>query len=302
MSSVQQFCEDLSNIDLKDPNAKEMMMKKITQYDQNFAQINFHPTPSQLSQNYKRDISKIQLPQNGSEMEKQLKTQFIADGSIFGEYQSILRQAHVPAFVVPPPPPPKPEEQAAQIFLRLPYNYLDQNANTKNESNFIQQPQNQQLSQISNFLSTIQNQNQPNQNQNQQHQMQNPSAIQANILNNQQQMDLQMQINQTPNGLDSDFITNIKKTVNILGGIEDTVQIMKQSLQDYELQHQIERKIEKQPIFKNSTLMNPQKNTQSQINQQQYHPFERYMATEPLQIVQQSQKLRESKLQQNTHK
>lgn len=30
-------------------------------------------------------------------------------------------------------------------------------------------------------------------------------------------------MNQTPNGLDNDFITNIKKTVNVLGGIEDTV-------------------------------------------------------------------------------
>ncbi|CAD8049050.1 unnamed protein product [Paramecium sonneborni] len=266
-----------------------------------FAQTNFYPTPSQLSQNYKRDTSKIQLPSNGSEMEKQLKTQFIADGSVFGEYQSILRQARVPAYVIPPPPPPKPEEQAAQIFLRLPYNYLDQNANSKNESNNIQKPQNQQLCQISNFLSTIQNQNLSLQNQQQQEQIQNPAAIQASLLNNQQQMDLQMQINQTPNGLDSDFITNIKKTVNVLGGIEDTVQIMKQSLQDYELHHQIQKKIEKQPIFINSSLMNPQKTNLQQINQQQYHPFERYMATEPLQIVQQSQKLREQKLQQNIH-
>ncbi|CAK55602.1 unnamed protein product (macronuclear) [Paramecium tetraurelia] len=300
MSSVQQFCEDLSNIDLNDPKAKEVMMERIKKYDENFAQTNFHPTPSQLSQNYKKDTSKIQLPSNGSEMEKQLKTQFIADGSIFGEYQQILRQAHVPAFVVPPPPPPKPEEQAAQIFLRLPYNYLDQNANSKNESNILQQPQNHQLSQLSNLFSTIQHQNQI-QNQNQQQQIQNPSAIQANILNNQQQMDLQMQMNQTPNGLDSDFITNIKKTVNVLGGIEDTVQIMKQSLQDYELQHQVERKIEKQPIFKNSTLMNPLKGTQTPTNPQQYHPFERYMATEQLSVIQQSQRLREQKLQQNVH-
>ncbi|CAD8142368.1 unnamed protein product [Paramecium octaurelia] len=300
MSQVQQFCQQLSNVDLKDPKAKELLMEKIKQYDENFAQSNFYPTPSQLSQNYKRDASKIQLPSNGSELEKQLKTQFIADGSIFGEYQSILRQARVPAYVTPPPPPPKPEEQAAQIFLRLPYNYLDQNANTKHESNIIQKPQNQPLSQMSHLLSTIQNQNQ--QNQLQQQQIQNPAAIQASVLNNQQQMDLQMQMNQTPHGLDNDFITNIKKTVNVLGGIEDTVQIMKQSLQDYELQHSIEKKIEKQPIFKNSTLMNPQKPNPQQITQQQYHPFERYMATEPLLVVQKSQKLREQKLQQNIHK
>ncbi|CAK90536.1 unnamed protein product (macronuclear) [Paramecium tetraurelia] len=300
MSQVQQFCQELSNVDLKDPKAKELLMDKIKQYDENFAQTNFYPTPSQLSQNYKRDTSKIQLPSNGSELEKQIKTQFIADGSIFGEYQSILRQARVPAYVTPPPPPPKPEEQAAQIFLRLPYNYLDQNANTKHESNIIQKPQNQPLSQMSYLLSTIQNQNQ--QNQLQQQQIQNPAAIQASVLNNQQQMDLQMQMNQTPHGLDNDFITNIKKTVNVLGGIEDTVQIMKQSLQDYELQHSIEKKIEKQPIFKNSTLMNTQKPNQQQITQQQYHPFERYMATEPLLVVQKSQKLREQKLQQNIHK
>lgn len=31
-------------------------------------------------------------------------------------------------------------------------------------------------------------------------------------------------MNNTPSGLDSDFITKIKKTVNVLGGIEDTVQ------------------------------------------------------------------------------
>ncbi|CAD8049511.1 unnamed protein product [Paramecium primaurelia] len=296
MSSVQQFCQELSNIDLKDPKAKEFMMEKIKQYDENFAQTNFYPTPSQLSQNYKKDTQKIQLHQNGSEMEKQLKTQFIADGSIFGEYQSILRQARVPAYVLPPPPPPKPEEQAAQIFLRLPYNYLDQNANSKHESNIIQKAQNQQPNQISFLQSTIQNQNQLHQQQ-----LQNPAAIQASVLNNQQQMDLQMQINQTPNGLDNDFITNIKKTVNVLGGIEDTVSIMKQSLQDYELQHQIEKKIEKQPIFKNTTLMNPQKPNQQQINQQQYHPFERYMSTEPLMVVQKSQKQREQKLQQYIH-
>ncbi|CAD8148365.1 unnamed protein product [Paramecium pentaurelia] len=297
MSSVQQFCQELSNIDLKDPKAKEFMMEKIKQYDENFAQTNFYPTPSQLSQNYKKDTQKIQLHQNGSEMEKQLKTQFIADGSIFGEYQSILRQARVPAYVLPPPPPSKPEEQAAQIFLRLPYNYLDQNANSKHESNIIQKAQNQQQpNQISFLQSTIQNQNQLHQQQ-----LQNPAAIQASVLNNQQQMDLQMQINQTPNGLDNDFITNIKKTVNVLGGIEDTVSIMKQSLQDYELQHQIEKKIEKQPIFKNTTLMNPQKPNQQQINQQQYHPFERYMSTEPLLVVQKSQKQREQKLQQYIH-
>ncbi|CAD8051710.1 unnamed protein product [Paramecium sonneborni] len=80
----------------------------------NFAQTNFYPTPSQLSQNYKRNTSKIQLPQNGSEMEKQLK--FIADGSVFGEIQSILRQARAPAYVIPPPPP-KQEEQAGCLDL-----------------------------------------------------------------------------------------------------------------------------------------------------------------------------------------
>ncbi|CAD8051712.1 unnamed protein product [Paramecium sonneborni] len=61
----------------------------------------------------------------------------------------------------------------------------------------------------------------------------------------------------------------------------------------------IQKKIEKQPIFVNSILMNPYQTNLQYINEQQFHPFGRYMATEPLTVVQQSQKLRQQKLQQS---
>jgi hypothetical protein len=44
-----------------------------------------------------------------------------------------MRQARVPEYIPPPPPaPPKDvDEKISDVFLRIPYNYQEQNANSK---------------------------------------------------------------------------------------------------------------------------------------------------------------------------
>ena len=58
-----------------------------------------------MASDYKLTKSFIPVPEEGSEIEKYMKSTFIADGSVFGHYQHIMRQAKVPEYVAPIPAP-----------------------------------------------------------------------------------------------------------------------------------------------------------------------------------------------------
>ncbi|KAM3134139.1 hypothetical protein pb186bvf_013760 [Paramecium bursaria] len=252
--NIDKFYEEIKSIDLSKDDAKVQMQRKLNQYDQLFQQKYNNPTPQQLAQTFKKSEVHVQVPPKGSELEKNLSTQFVADGSVFGQYQKMMRQAQVPVYVPPPPPPPKPETIISNAFMRTHNNYQNLNANTNYYSN----------------------------NTTQQNTFNRPLIDNSQQLFLDQQRQLMMfkqEEHKEHIPQEQVFYDKIKQRINELGGIEDTVQVMKQSLFDYE-QQIVPKGTIQGPVQVQSNLQ-PESfvNTQT-FTQPEFHPFQNYIQTD----------------------